>query len=372
MKLQEFLAHKPLFYKKFDPLRMRRAYQRIAHRLNLPPIVHIVGTNGKGSTGRFLAGGLKEAGLRVGHYTSPHIFSFNERIWIDGKDIGDDTLELLHQKLLQLLQEEAKELSYFEYTTFLAALAFEGLDIAIMEAGLGGEFDATAVFPNDLTLVTPIDYDHKDFLGESIEQIAATKLRAVKKKALLAPQPHPQVYGVAKELGIGFERVEEGDKAMRICKEAKIPSFFAPNLALATAAAKKLGILVDPSQMVRYRMPGRFERKGNIILDVGHNPLSARAIVEALDKRVVLVYNSYEDKEYGEVLKILKPKIERVETLPIKNERIVGPSKLFAVLDNLGIEAGWFDGFKEEEYLVYGSFSVIEEIARWLPDSTNT
>lgn len=350
---------------------MRRAYQKIAHHLHLPPIVHVIGTNGKGSTGRFLAGGLKEAGLRVGHYTSPHIFRFNERIWIDGKNIEDETLELLHQRLLQLLQEEAKELSYFEYTTFLAALAFEGLDVAIMEAGLGGEFDATAVFDNDLTLVTPIDYDHKDFLGESIEAIAATKLRAVQKKALLAPQPHSEVYGVAKELGIDFEMIEDLDEAKQVCKEAKIPSFFAPNLALATAAAKKLGILVDPHQMVRYRMPGRFERRGNIILDVGHNPLSARAIVEALDKEAVLVYNSYEDKEYEEVLKILKPKIKRVEILPIKNERIVDPSKLFAVLDSLSIESGWFDGFKEEEYLVYGSFSVIEEIARWLPDSTN-
>ena len=371
MKLQEFLAQKPLFYKKFDPLRMRRAYQKIAHRLKLPPIVHIVGTNGKGSTGRFLAGALKEAGARVGHYTSPHIFSFNERIWIDGKNIEDETLELLHQKLLQLLQEEAKELSYFEYTTFLAALAFEGLDIAIMEAGLGGEFDATAVFETDLTLVTPIDYDHKDFLGERIEAIAMTKLKAVQKEALLAPQPHPQVYEVAKELGISFGIANGVEEAKRVCEEAKIPGFFAPNLALALAGAKKLGFTADPKRVVSYRMPARFERRGNIIFDVGHNPLSAKAIKEALDKRVVLVYNSYEDKEYEEVLKILKPKIKRVEIVPIKNDRIVDPAKLFEVLDRLDIEGRWFEGFGKQEYLVYGSFSVIEEIAKWLPDSTN-
>ncbi len=372
MRLQEFLAQKPLFYKAFDPLLMRKAYQKIAHRLSLPPVVHIVGTNGKGSTGRFLAGALKEAGFCVGHYTSPHIYHFNERIWIDGEQIDQNTLEALHQKLLGLLRDEAKGLSYFEYTTFLAALAFESVDIAIMEAGLGGEFDATSVFENTLTLVTPIDYDHTDFLGKSIKQIATTKLKAVQKEALLAPQPHPVVYDVAQELGIDWRVVAGMQEAKKVCTEAKIPTLFAPNLALALTAAKKLGVKADPMAVVRYRMPARFERRGNIILDVGHNPLSARAIAQALDKRVVLVYNSYEDKEYEEVLKILKPKIERVEILPIKNERIVGPSKLFAVLDRLGIEAGWFDGFKEEEYLVYGSFSVIEEIARWLPDSTNT
>ncbi len=350
---------------------MRKAYQKIAHRLALPPLVHIVGTNGKGSTGRFLAGALKEAGLRVGHYTSPHIYCFNERIWIDGREIDQNTLETLHQKLLGLLQEEAKGLSYFEYTTFLAALAFERVDIAIMEAGLGGEFDATSVFENILTLVTPIDYDHTDFLGEKIEQIAATKLRAVQKEALLAPQPHRAVYAVAQELGIDWRVAKGVQEAKKVCTEAKIPTLFAPNLALALNAAKRLGVKADPMAVVGYRMPARFERRGNIIFDVGHNPLSARAILQALEEKVVLVYNSYKDKEYEEVLKILRPKIKRVEVVPIDNERIVDPAKLFGTLDQLGIEARWFEGFAQERYLVYGSFSVVEEVGKWVLNSTN-
>ncbi len=164
--LSEFLEKKPLYYDKIDYERMPRIYQKIKSALPTPKIIHLIGTNGKGTTGRFLASALLNKGLKVGHYTSPHILKFNERIWLNGADIADEILENTHNKLLVLLEKsDAERLSYFEYTTLLAMVAFAECEYVVLEAGLGGEYDATAVFPKELTLFTPIDFDHTAFLG---------------------------------------------------------------------------------------------------------------------------------------------------------------------------------------------------------------
>ncbi|MEJ2372600.1 MAG: bifunctional folylpolyglutamate synthase/dihydrofolate synthase, partial [Sulfurimonas sp.] len=168
--MQEFLESKPLYYTEIDYTRMPRAYSSIKEKFKLPKIIHIVGTNGNGTTGRFLATALIRRGYKTLHYTSPHILEFNERIWINGTNISDQKLEQLHENLQELLPQEFIDgLSYFEYTTFLAVLAASECDYLILEAGLGGEHDATAVFENILTLVTPIDKDHEAFLGNTIE-----------------------------------------------------------------------------------------------------------------------------------------------------------------------------------------------------------
>ncbi len=371
MKLKEFLETKPLYYKKFDPYRMQKAYLSIKDKLPLPKkIIHIIGTNGKGTTGRFLAGMLKGANFKVGHYTSPHILKFNERIWLNGNDISDLKLEKLHSQLTKMLPSNFLEsLSYFEYTTFLAVLAFKDMDFAILEAGLGGEFDATSVFPSDLTLVTPIGFDHQQFLGNTIQEIATTKLKAVKKKALLASQPYPQVYQVAKKLKIPFKKVET------TLKNIALPPFLATNLALAYEATKELGIKVKLEDSFKYPLPGRMQKvKENIILDVGHNPLSAQAIEKSLKEKVVLIYNSYKDKEYKKVLEILKPKIKHLEILELEDERVVKKEKLIEVLKELQIPYTTFSSLEPNQpYLVYGSFKVVEEfIKRCKLDFTNS
>lgn len=367
MKLQQFLQTKPLYYKTFDPTRMQRAFEEIAAKLSYPPIIHIIGTNGKGSTGRFLAGMLKEAGYKVGHYTSPHIFSFNERIWIDGKNISDESLEIVHQKLQKMLPKQMiKALSYFEYTTFLAMLAFENLDFAILEAGLGGEYDATSVFENILTLVTPIGFDHRDFLGDTIAKIATTKLKAVQKEAIIAPQIYDEVYQVASMLKISYTKVAYASKKLQqIAQQRGFAPFFADNFLVAKEAATRLGVQNISENAWEYRMPGRMQRFGNVVVDVGHNVLSAKAIEDALDTKVVLVYNSFEDKEYEEILKILKPKIEELQILPIENERILDTNILQQCAKDLGYRVSEFKEIKKDkEYLVYGSFSVAEEFMR--------
>ena len=199
--LEEFLALKPLFYTQIDYERMPRAWNSIHKHFKLPRIIHLVGTNGKGSTGRFLAHYLYRSGFSVGHYSSPHILKFNERIWLDGADVDDVELSFYHDKLYNLLSVELREsLSFFEYTTLLAVVVYEQCDYIVLEAGLGGEYDATAVFSNILTLVTPIDMDHMDFLGDSLADIAKTKLNAIQKSAILSSQKHQEVFDVAQLL----------------------------------------------------------------------------------------------------------------------------------------------------------------------------
>ena len=170
MNLKKYLEEKPLYYEKIDYSRMPRIYDKIKSYLAIPKIVHIIGTNGKGTTGRFLADALFSMGFNTGHYTSPHILEFNERIWINGADAADEELEYAHVRLQKLLTKvDADSLSYFEYTTLLAILVFKECEFVVIEAGLGGEYDATAVFPKIATLVTPISYDHEAFLGSTIK-----------------------------------------------------------------------------------------------------------------------------------------------------------------------------------------------------------
>ena len=374
MKLEEFLNNKPLFYKEIDYERMPRVWHKIKDNFRLPEIIHIVGTNGKGSTGRFLAYYLYKSGFKVGHYTSPHILRFNERIWINGKDIDDLSLQTAHKKLLSILdKDDANELSYFEYTTLLAVLLMQECDYIVLEAGLGGEYDATSVFDNILTLVTTIDYDHKEFLGNSIEDIAASKIRAVKKAAILGMQNYPEVFKIACEISSEknfslylynrFLNYNELILSSFFIKKEKLPSFFLSNLTLALSAVKFLGLKVDLDKLKGIKIFGRCQRVAkNVIIDVGHNPLAAEALKEVFsDRKIVLVYNSFEDKDYRFVLEILKPIIKRVEILDIKNQRAAKKEDMEKVLKSLSLDFRSFEKIEEsEEYLVFGSFSVAE------------
>ncbi len=374
MKVEEFLNKKPLFYKEIDYERMPRVWRKIKDNFRLPEIIHIVGTNGKGSTGRFLAFYLYKSGFKVGHYTSPHVLRFNERIWINGKEIDDLSLQKAHEKLLSVLGEkDANELSYFEYATLLAVLLMQECDYIVLEAGLGGEYDATAVFESVLTLLTSVDYDHKEFLGNTIEEITSSKVGAVKKNLIVGMQKYAEVYGKAFEISLEknfnvypynrFLTYDELILSGLFIKKEKLPSFFLSNLTLALSAVKFLGLKVDLDKLKGVKIFGRCQKfKKNVTIDVGHNPSAAEALREHfLGKKVVLVYNSFADKDYFSVLKILKPVVKRVEIIDIRNERAAEKEDMEKTLKSLSLEFGYFDGIKEEEeYLVFGSFSVAE------------
>lgn len=373
MTLQEFLSAKPLFYKKIDFDRMPQTYESIKSKLSLPSIIHVIGTNGKGSTGRWLSLMLNQANFNVGHYTSPHVFDFNERFWLNGKIVGNEELEISHQRLFHILgKPKADKLSYFEYATFLAAILFEQCDFVIMEAGLGGEHDGTNVFPKQLSIITPIAHDHEDFLGNSIEKIATTKLNSITTTAILSPQDNLQIIKIAKKIahkkGVLLKEVNPQSHNIELQKYAhkyNYPTFLHVNILTALVGAQELGVTPDFTTLKPLDLRGRFEKiEENITVDVGHNPLSAQKVAENFDaKSVILIYNSFEDKDIESILKILEPITLHVKILPIQDEiRKSGEKIIQKTLHSLGLSWSYFDNMlqKDKNYLVFGSFYLVE------------
>ncbi len=376
MSLDDFLAQKPLHYDEIDYTRMPRAYRSIKEYIKLPKIIQIVGTNGKGSTGRFLSNILLKQNLSVGHYTSPHIFKFNERIWLNGENVSDEVLEKTHTKLQKLLSDEFLEtLSYFEYTTFLAILIFsKNCDYIVLEAGLGGEFDATSVFPNILNIITPIGYDHQAFLGESVAEIATTKLNSIQNTALLSYQYESEVYEIAKNICINknaklylcknlLTKMEE-KKIDKFIEDKKLPIFQNINLKTAYCGTKLLGFKEDIDIYDLNTMVGRCQKIAkNITIDVGHNKMAAMAMRKYFNSaKVTLVYNSFKDKEYKDILEILFPIVERLELLQVDNLRPMATNEIRKICEETHIEVCDFKKIENDrEYLVFGSFVVVEK-----------
>jgi len=372
--LEAFLNTKPLYYDVIDYTRMPRVYESIKAKLKLPKIIHLIGTNGKGTTGRFLASALYSLGYKTGHYTSPHIREFNERIWLNGSNISSIDLNKAHLKLLTLLSKEDSDmLSYFEYTTLLAVFVYEDMDYVVLEAGLGGEYDATAVFPNILTLVTPIDIDHEAFLGNSIEKIARTKLNAIVSYGILAKQPHKESLDVAQDIAVekkieittldSFISAVDSEKIKKIARFNNLPKYLEDNLSLAIAALNFLDIPYSSENFDSSRLYGRLSKiSDNIIIDVGHNTLAAKSIYESLkNQKFTLVYNSYKDKNYREILTILKPIIKEVLLIEVNDTRIELRDTMQKTLDELSLKHGIFEGvLASQNYLVFGSFIVVE------------
>jgi len=347
-------------YKEINLERMPKAFESIKNRFDIPNIIHIVGTNGKGSTGRFIAEILRANGFKVGHYSSPHIFNINERFWRDGENVSDEVLDKAHKTLQRILPKRySDELSYFEYTTLMTLPIYNHYHWLILEAGLGGEFDATNVFPKKLSIFTPIGFDHQNFLGNTIQEIASTKFRSIGKIAVVAKQRFSEVYQIldviAKERGsrLYYVNPKEGS------------SFVEENFATAIKALQLIGAMNIDFQPSDFKLPaGRIEKiSENVIVDVGHNLLSAERVLEFVKgDKFILLYNSFEDKPYREILKLFKPYIKMVEIVPIDDERVVKRDVLEATLQDL--EIPYRDFIKtnnRDRYLVFGSFRVVEK-----------
>ncbi|MCJ8326184.1 MAG: Mur ligase family protein [Campylobacterales bacterium] len=365
--LSNLLSHKTMYYDKIDFTIISRSWEILKKKIKTPFVIHIVGTNGKGSTGRFLAHYFNKIGKSVLHYSSPHIKSFNERIWINGKDISDLKLEESHKTLQNILELDLLEkLTYFEYTTLLALLNSSEKDYLVLEAGLGGEFDASNVIFNDLSLITTIDLDHMNFLGNTIKDISYTKMRACDSNMILGHQVHKEVLSHAKTISNErkYNLFEIKDfEFLKNYKDLDFASYLLKNLDLCLACLVYLKIDINLSIFESIKLHGRFEQiESNIIIDVGHNPLAAREIKNNFNnKKIILVYNSYADKDYKEVLKILKPIIKEVQILEIDDSRMANISDLIKVCNNYNIIVSKFKkNNKNEDYLVFGSFLVIE------------
>ncbi|OOP96439.1 bifunctional folylpolyglutamate synthase/dihydrofolate synthase [Helicobacter pylori] len=370
--LKAFLEAKPKEYHKFDPSRFIQIYKDFKNAFFeiQAKVIHVVGTNGKGSTGRFLTLLLADQNFKVLHFTSPHVFEFRERFYLNGSVVKESVLENAHQQLQSHAFSNA--CSYFEYATLLAVMLAKDCDYLVLEAGLGGEFDSTNALEKTLSVFTPIDYDHKEFLGDSLESIATTKLKAMGSLNVIAPQQelvlnvaqkiakdkHAQLIVVQNEISKGVRDYIERHHLAR---------FLAMNVEVALKAFETLAPC-NKQEVLKNLKPldliGRCELLSpNILIDVGHNPHSAKALKEEIKRifnsPIVLIYNCYQDKDAFLVLEILKPVVKKVLILELHNERIIQLEKLKGILETLGLEHALFEELKENEnYLVYGSFLV--------------
>lgn len=364
--LEAFLEHKTLYYDKIDFNTIKMAWEFLRLYVKLPYVIHIVGTNGKGSTGRFLASYLHQSRYTTMHYSSPHIIRFNERIWINGNDANDETLEQAHKKLQEILPNDLIEkLTYFEYTTLMALLLSSHLDYLVLEAGLGGEFDATNVVINDLSLITAIDLDHQSFLGNTVAEIASTKMRACDNKMIVNKQAHEEVYDIAS--CYNYEKAKEYDTS----SIKGLPSYLHENLNLVISALEYMKIPVELEKFQNVQLFGRCQKiASDITIDVGHNPLAAKVIAKEFEdkgEKVTLVYNSFEDKDYKGVLTLLKPIIKNIEIIEVEDKRVLKKEALQRVCSELGLKASDFKNVeKGKNYLVFGSFTVVEKFLKMM------
>jgi dihydrofolate synthase / folylpolyglutamate synthase len=325
------------------------------------PSAHIAGTNGKGSTAAMLDSILRTAGLRTGLYTSPHLEHINERIRIDGSDISDDDFAaawtLVQAKIEPLLASSklAAHPTYFECVTAMAFEAFAAaeVDFAVYEVGLGGRLDSTNIIEPEVAVITSIDFDHEDFLGHSIEEIASEKAGIIKPGAWVAssaerPEARAVIAQRCKEVDA---RLVEIDTAWRvestqasggryraavapvysqkaIAIEPPLAGQFQIRNALAAATAARLlaerGFPIDDATIENgirsARWPGRLERlteRPAVYLDGTHNPSGARELIKFWDenfkgRRIVLVYGAMRDKAVDEIAGLLFPAVDFV------------------------------------------------------------
>ncbi|EGK8096418.1 bifunctional folylpolyglutamate synthase/dihydrofolate synthase [Campylobacter lari] len=384
MKFQQTLSQKTMYVQKISRFFMFSMYEKYKKFIPKTKNIQIIGTNGKGSTGRFLALLLLEQGYKVGHYTSPHIFEFNERFWLNGKIASNELLEKAHEELESIFLEDIKKLSYFEYATFLAFFIFKDCDYVILEAGVGGEYDATSVFEIDFSVFTKIGFDHQDLLGKNLDEIARTKLKAMSTKVLVSRKQEAKVLNLAqkianlKQASLDISALDENKAIYPYVQEYiqkyNLASFLKDNLFLALETFSKIctknekELICSIGNLPKLDLKGRCEQiSQNIFVDVGHNEMAALALAEIFkEKKVHLVYNCFLDKDSYKILRALKPIIKIVEIYEYESkDRPLAGSILLENLEKLDIAYQKFEQIKKDElYLVFGSFVLVENFLR--------
>jgi dihydrofolate synthase/folylpolyglutamate synthase len=361
--------------------------ERLGHPSRAYPSAHIAGTNGKGSTAAFLESILRHAGLRTGLNTSPHLEKINERIRINGKEINDEDFAAvftqIHETIEQLLADGKLRAhpTYFECVTAMAMERFvrERVDFAVFEVGLGGRLDATNILASVVTIITPIDFDHENFLGHSLHEIATEKAGILKPNTpVVVAQQLPEAREVilirAKELGCPvvetnvayrihekpisagqassesfpagtvMATIEELSSGWSINISPSLPGHFQVQNALnAVAAARviaacRLRLTNDAiaNGISNTVWPGRLEKlqsHPDVYLDGAHNPAAARELAAFLaqnfaSRKIWLIYGALRDKSVDEVAGQLFPLATEVVFTEPRTPRAISASQL--------------------------------------------
>lgn len=343
------------------------------------PVIHLTGTNGKTSTTRIIESLLRELGLKTGRFTSPHLHSMRERIALSGQPISaerflaayDDVLPFVEMVDARSIADGGPPMTYFEVLVAVAYAAFADapVDVAIIEVGLGGSWDATNVADGSVAVITPVALDHQHFLGDDVESIATEKSGIIKADALVVSGV--QEPGVAQILAdraaeVGARIAFEGSDFGLLTREVAVGGQLlgvrglsgdygelllplhgahqAHNTVLAIAAVEaflgggeqRLEPDVVRAGLAAAASPGRLEivrRSPTVIVDAAHNPAGALALRNALEDsfnfaRIVGVVAILKDKDATEMLEILEPVFDHVVVSRTTSPRAMGPEEL--------------------------------------------
>jgi dihydrofolate synthase/folylpolyglutamate synthase len=374
-RAEEHLRSLELFGMRFGLDRMRRMMTVLGSPQRRYECIHVLGTNGKTSTTRMIAAILERHGLRTAAYTSPHLISYRERVQIGEREIdGSELAEAIAraawaaERVNRTLAED-DHVTQFELLTAAAlwAIAERGVDVAVIEAGLGGRYDATSVIDARVTALTNVGLEHTRWLGPTVRDIAEEKLAAVADGAtlVLGAQLAPDALAVA-------ERVTR-ERGARLLHAPSSPSvaqlaaggeFQRRNFALAELVADEFlrevgidGSKIDRSEIGQHaeavaaaasatRVRGRLQVVADrplTVLDGAHNPHAAQALARSLpalvgERSVALVLGVLEDKDAAGILRALLPLCERAWFTAPPSERALSPAALQSLARQLGFE----------------------------------
>ena len=314
-------------------------------------VVHVAGTNGKGSTCAMIDALARACGLCSGLFTSPHLIDFRERVRVNGSEISEQETARSLTELRALVSDWDHHPTFFELTLALAMRHFkqQGCELIVLETGMGGRLDATTAVPADIAVITPVDMDHSQWLGETLPEIAAEKAGImVAGKPVISSGQAPEVVevlqGHANKIHSPIEFITE---PFTDCPVALPGKHQRHNASLALAAAGHAGIAPDKEKITHalgtVYWPGRFERctapdlPCSLILDAAHNPQAAQALAETWqnqykDQKAVIVFGGVKDKNTKLVLSALSPIAAHIHLTPINSPRSLGTEELADVV----------------------------------------
>ena len=382
----------------------------MCEKLNNPQdtlrFVHIAGTNGKGSVLAYISSILRDAGYKVGCFSSPAVFDPMEIISVNGRNISKKDYEEGINRIEELYADEQTPEdipSLFEMQTALAFEYFKNksCDIVILECGMGGLTDATNIVKNTLAAVfTSISMDHMEYLGSSLHNIAIIKSGIIKKGALVyTSNTDNDILSALSETASDIENV------VNIIREDKTLKKYIPlkgshqltNASLAVAVVKGLSIFdinVTEKNIINglhnTRWPGRFElisKKPNIIIDGAHNPGAALKLSEALkseypDRRLIFVTGMYVDKDHEGVMEILAPMAYQILTVTTEGARTYDATALARDIMNYNQNVSAVGGIWEaldiaylmaepkDVIVVFGSLSFLSSVKKWYKEKS--
>jgi dihydrofolate synthase / folylpolyglutamate synthase len=357
---ERYVLDRELFGMRFGLDRMRRLMTTLENPQLRFGSLHVVGSNGKSSTARMIAAILARHGLRTGAYLSPHLVSFGERIMVDQAPLSPERFAAAVSRvvraaeLVDRLGGPDERVTQFELLTAAAysELAAAGVDVAVVEAGLGGRYDATNVIPSRVQVLTSVGLEHTRWLGPTIADIAGEKLDVVQPGAtlVLGHGLHPDAEEVAVRVA-----AERGAVLVRASADPEVPvaapgGFQRRNFALARAAAEAyLGQLDQPAveaAAAAIRIPGRLEvidEHPLTVLDGAHNAEGMRALTDSLPellgeraRSLVAVISILTDKDAAGMLSALVPHCRSLVLTSSHNPRALPPATLESLSRQLG------------------------------------